>query len=224
MLQETAYSDVQLYAKIGCMERETFTSTKLALHLYTDSQCSQLYDDGESTRRHSSKGYEINGYTFSTRVSFRPPFYTCETCKPEEISDTFNKKAGTWYDDDYISEHGSKQTDDDGENEEGDEENQDDDAQNGDDVYYDDVTDDAYLSANDDIYNYNNANYYGGDDYFNRNRVLLLETEGSNSNSNSKALVRAPPRKLTAAEGQLEVSLVCGTPCRFMHSYILLLY
>ena len=33
MLQETADSGQPLYAKIGCMERETFTSTKLQLKL-----------------------------------------------------------------------------------------------------------------------------------------------------------------------------------------------
>lgn len=165
------------------MDRETFTSTKLALHLYTDNKCSIPYDDGESSRKHANKGYNIKGYTFSTRVSFRPPFYSCETCNPEQISDTFNKKAGTWYDDDYISEHGYKRGS-------GGEDEDSQDQQGDDNQYYqDDNADDAYLQSNDDIYNYNNANYYAGDDYFNRN--LLRETA---------------PRQLTPANGQLEVS------------------
>jgi hypothetical protein len=155
LLQETAYADTMLYAKIGCMERETFTSTKLALHVYTDAQCSVPYEDGETSRRHAAKGYTINGYTFGTRVSFQPPFYSCETCAPEEISDTFNKKSGTWYDDDYISSYGTKQKNN--EEEDGDE-----DA--ADDYYQDDYTDDAYLAANDDINNDDGA--YGGDDYY----------------------------------------------------------
>jgi hypothetical protein len=49
-------------------------------------------------------------------------------------------------DGDYISEHGSKQTDDDGQNEEADDENQDDAQNDGDDVYHDGVTYDAYLT------------------------------------------------------------------------------
>jgi hypothetical protein len=194
MLQETSYADTQLYAKIGCMERETFTSTKLALHLYTDSQCSQSYDDGESSRRHSTKGYEINGYTFSTRVSFRPPFYTCQTCKPEMVSDTFNKAAGIWYDDDYISEHGQRQgnnnDDENGDNGE--------DGEDGDDDYYqDDLTDDTYMAANDDV-----NNQYA-DDYYNRDRRL-----GTTGTSKALALrVENKPRELTPADGQLEVRL-----------------
>jgi len=82
MLQQTAYSNEQLYAKIGCMDRETFTSTKLQLHVYTDKKCTERYQDGQTDGYHSSKGYEINGYTFSTKTSFRPPFYSCQTCKP----------------------------------------------------------------------------------------------------------------------------------------------
>jgi hypothetical protein len=190
LLQETAYADTQLYAKIGCMERETYTSTKLSLHVYTDEQCSVPFEDGENSRRHSAKGYEINGYTFGTRVSFRPPFYSCETCSPEEISDTFNKKSGTWYDDDYISSYGSKQKNNDDEEEEGD------DA--ADDYYQDDYTDDAYLAANDDINNGDDdggQNYaYGGDDYY----------AGDDGRRN---LVGSLPA-LEAASGQLEVSQI----------------
>ena len=191
MVQETAYADVKLYAKIGCMERETFTSTKLALNLYTDAMCSQPYDDGETSRRHATKGYEINGYTFSTRVSFRPPFYTCHTCKPEEISETFNKQCGTWYDDDYISSHGNSNNNNKNDNGNGDDNNGDD--GNGDDYYQDDanVVDDQYFAANDDV---------AYDDYYNR-RSLIEELMSGASHVRSEAKTRT----LTPAEGALEV-------------------
>lgn len=141
------------------MERETFTSTKLALHLYTDQTCSTPYNDGFSSRRHSAKGYDLKGNLISSHVSFRPPFYACETCKPEEISETFNKRAGTWYDDDYIAEHGEAR--DDGEEDQEDDRGDNDDGA-GDDggnknKYYDDYyQDDGYLAANDDVNNYGN--------------------------------------------------------------------
>jgi len=145
LLQETESAQQKLYAKIGCMDRETFTSTKLQLHVYTDSQCSVSYDDGETSKKHSSKGYEINGYYFSTRVSFRPPFYACQACSPDQVSDTFNKKNGNWYDDDYIAEHGSKNNNNDDDKEENDDEE-------GDDYYGDDYFgDDTYMYANDDV-------------------------------------------------------------------------
>jgi len=96
LLQQTAYSDQKLYAKIGCLERETYTSTKLKIHVYTDKQCSEEYDDGDSNK----KGYSINGYYFNSKVSFRPPFYTCNTCKPKSISSSFSKRGTYWYDDD----------------------------------------------------------------------------------------------------------------------------
>jgi len=131
------------------MERNTFTSTKLQLHVYTDNQCSQTYDDGQTARQHATRGYKIDDATLITKVSFRPPFYSCLTCSPEEISATFNKMSGTWYDDDYISENGYKQGQ--GENEKDDNE----DAAQADDYYHDDYFDDKYMAANDDI-NYNN--------------------------------------------------------------------
>jgi hypothetical protein len=165
------------------MERETFTSTKLALHLYTDAQCSQSYEDGETSRRHSTKGYEINGYTFSTNVSFRPPFYTCATCAPDEISDSFNKQAGTWYDDDYISQHGAAQ-----------EQNQDDDNDDGQGYYVDDYVDDTYLSANDDINNYGN-----GDDFYNGRNLNEVALRGVDVDETLT---------VTPAKGQLEVRRV----------------
>lgn len=100
LLQQTAYSDEKLYAKIGCQERDTYTSTKLKIHVYTDKQCSETYDDGQTTSSRSRKGYNINGYYFSSKVSFRPPFYSCMTCKPTEISSSFSKRKTFWYDDD----------------------------------------------------------------------------------------------------------------------------
>jgi hypothetical protein len=101
--------------------------------LYTDATCSSPYDDGEPSRRHSTKGYETSSGLISSEVSFRPPFYTCQTCSPDSVSETFNKRR--WYDDDYIN------------NNKGDNNNEAD-AKQGDDYF----TDDAYLSANDDIY------------------------------------------------------------------------
>ena len=100
LLQQTAYADTKLYAKIGCLERDTYTSTKLKIHVYTDNQCSEAYDDGQSENKRTKKGYEINGYYFSSKTSFRPPFYSCMSCKPTEIADTFSKRKTFWYDDD----------------------------------------------------------------------------------------------------------------------------
>ncbi|CAB9503732.1 expressed unknown protein (Partial), partial [Seminavis robusta] len=45
MLQETIQNDSPLYAKIGCVDRETFTSTKLQLHLYLNKANGNWYDD-----------------------------------------------------------------------------------------------------------------------------------------------------------------------------------
>ena len=208
MLQETAYSQQPLYAKIGCMERETFTSTKLALHVYTDKQCSQPYEDGHSTRHHATKGYEINGYVFPTHVSFRPPFYSCQACNPAEIADTFNKKSGTWYDDDYISSHGSKENGNNNAN--GNNNNNNNNNNNGN---ANQGNDDAYLSANDDVtgyngknknknknYNNNNNNnkYNHGDDYYNddgRRDLMQVDQESG------KMILGAAP-------GQLEVCVI----------------
>jgi hypothetical protein len=101
-------SGAHLYAKIGCMERETFTSTKLQLHVYTDQQCSQQYNDGQSARRHTSRGYDFGGYLIPSKVSFKPEFYSCLTCSPDQISQTFNKINSNWYDDDHISAYGNQ--------------------------------------------------------------------------------------------------------------------
>lgn len=194
MLQETAYADKKLYAKIGCMDRQTFTSTKLQLHVYTDDQCSVKYDDGYNSKRHYNKGYEINGYTFSSKVSFRPPFYSCEQCAPPYMSDTFNKKNTNWYDDDYISQNGQKKNDDDGE--QGDNNDDDNDA---DDYYDGDDQNDAYYAANDDVNGDDaaNANDDGGnnddagDDYYN--------------DDGGRQMRRREILELEAAPGQLEV-------------------
>jgi len=129
-----------IYAKIGCMERETFTSTKLQLILYTDQQCSVLYNDGQTARKHASRGYELNGALVSSKVSFNPAFYSCLSCSPENIAYTFNKLNSNWYDDDYISEHGNKN------------------GNNG--GYQDDAVDDLYYSKSDD----DNVNKNGGGD------------------------------------------------------------
>jgi hypothetical protein len=90
------------------MERETFTSTKLQLHLYTDQQCSQQYQDGQSARQHANRGYDIGGYNVPSKVTFKPDFYSCLTCSPEEISGTFNKMNENWYDDDRMSSYNGK--------------------------------------------------------------------------------------------------------------------
>lgn len=106
MLQQTAYNDEKLYAKIGCLERETYTSTKLRIHVYTDKQCSTSYDDGQTDDQRSRKGWYINGSYFNPKVSFRPPFYTCASCKPSSIASGFTKQGTYWYDDDRAASGG----------------------------------------------------------------------------------------------------------------------
>jgi hypothetical protein len=195
-LQEETETSIPLYAKVGCMERETFTSTKLQLHVYMDAQCSVPYDDGQTARYHANHGYLLKNeqeqeLLFSTKVNFRPPFYTCQSCNIEDISGTFNKQGGTWYDDAYISQNGQKQqknggnnnNDDQGQNgnddnQENDDANNDDQANNQDDYNHDDTyIDDTYMSANDDIYRYNN-NQYSNYNYNGGNRALMLRSEG----------------------------------------------
>jgi hypothetical protein len=203
LLQEETETSIPLYAKVGCMERETFTSTKLQLHVYKDSQCSVPYDDGQTARYHANHGYLLNNaqeqeFLFSTKVNFRPPFYTCQSCNIDDISETFNKQGGTWYDDEYISQNGQKQQKNGGNNNNNqnanddnqgndDANNQDDQASNQDDSYHDDAyIDDTYMSANDDIYRYNNNNGYGNsnNNQYNNynynnggNRALMLDGE-----------------------------------------------
>ena len=149
-MSESANAGMALYAKVGCMERETFTSTKLQLHLYTDAQCSQLYNDGLTGSQHARKGFKVGDIMVSAKVSFRPPFYSCLSCQPSEVSDTFNKKNSNWYDDDYIAENAKEKNNNDKE----------DDNQN-------DAYDDGYFEANDDVYRDDDAKYnynYNGDD------------------------------------------------------------
>lgn len=121
------------------MERETFTSTKLQLRVYTDAQCSQPYDDGRSVRQHATRGYVVGDgkYEISSEVSFKVPFYSCITCSPEQLSGTFNKKNGNWYDDDYISIYGKQQ------------------SKNNNGAGY---GDDKYMAVNDDVGNGNAQN------------------------------------------------------------------
>jgi len=106
LLQQTAYSEQKLYAKIGCLERETYTSTKLRIHVYTDKQCSVDYDDGQSESQRARRGYSIDGYYFNAKVSFRPSFYSCESCQPQQIADGFSKQGTFWYDDDVAANGG----------------------------------------------------------------------------------------------------------------------
>lgn len=176
-LQQSTYAGMKLYGKIGCMERETFTSTKLELHVYMDAQCSVPFEDYQSAREHARKGYNIGETYISTKISFKPPFYSCLTCQPEEISATFNKKNGNWYDDDSINQYSNNNEN----------ENQ---QQANDDRYQDDYFDDKYLAANDDVSNddgYTESNNNSGDDY-----VAADDNYGGN-------------RHLTASQEDLQV-------------------
>jgi len=162
LLQATAYADTKLYAKIGCMNKETFTSTKLQLHLYRDRQCTYPYMDGNSDHYHSAKGYDVNGYLMSSKVSFRPPFYSCQGCKPSQISSSFSKKY-YWYDDDYINTYHQKQSNDDA---------ADDYYAQGDDAAYNNTNDvdDQYFVANDDGAAQDDFYAYRDDDFvYNQN-------------------------------------------------------
>lgn len=122
-----------LYAKVGCLAKDTFSSKAFQLHVYTDAQCTEPYDDGQTDQEHGKKGYNIdldkyyaanlnddgqvkytnypvNTLNFSTKVSFKPSFYSCQSCKSSKISNTFNKFSGTYYDDMFISQYGMTQT------------------------------------------------------------------------------------------------------------------
>ena len=89
MLKETANSDVKLYAKIGCQHRNTYTSTKLQLIVYTDQQCSQVYggDDGEVNK----DGYDLDGYFLSNKVCF---VMCVDVLNGAFYSSTFSKSIG----------------------------------------------------------------------------------------------------------------------------------
>lgn len=151
-LAESANLNYALYAKIGCQQRDTYTSTRLQLILYEDAQCSQPFENSEETK--VKDGYYVGDYFMSNKVSFRPPFYNCQSCRPDAVSDTFSKAETAWYDDDHISEFGSKNNNED--------ENDADDNANG---YYakaDDYTvDDQYNYQQDDA---NGGNYVAQDD------------------------------------------------------------
>jgi hypothetical protein len=195
LLQQTAYSDEKLYAKIGCQERDTYTSTKLKIHVYTDNQCSEAYDDGQSSNTRTRKGYNINGYYFSSKVSFRPPFYSCMTCKPSEISSSFSKRKTFWYDDDA--------------------------AANGYEIYkyFDDwlddyfLNDDAYFTVqkytnNERVYNKNDDDdFYTVDD---DDRRALVEPKKDNASAEavedgSRNLMGSSMKEFAAEKGALEV-------------------
>jgi hypothetical protein len=150
-VSSSSNSSTPLYAKVGCMNRETYTATKLQLHVYTDAQCSQRYNDGHTARDHAVRGYVIGDKVLSSKVSFRPPFYSCITCAPDFVAGTFNKKAGNWYDDDYINYSSRQQNGNNGGNNNNNKANGDDAAVN------DDLHDDKYRTANDDVA-YDDAN------------------------------------------------------------------
>eukprot|EP00985_Skeletonema_marinoi_P013972 scaffold7007_cov168-Skeletonema_marinoi.AAC.1 len=104
-LAESSNLNYPLYAKIGCQHRDTYTSTKLQLILYEDAQCSQPFENSEDMK--VKDGYYVGDYFMSNKVSFRPPFYNCQSCHPDAVSATFSKSATAWYDDDHISEFGT---------------------------------------------------------------------------------------------------------------------
>lgn len=166
-LDETMNSNSPLYAKIGCQEKETLVSTRLQLYLYTDNQCSVPYSE------ESNGSYSVNGYSVSNKVSFRPPFYTCNTCTPSTISSSFTKQSQKWYDDDVINANGQNQV--------------------GANVYYDDDDNSGYSGNDDNKFvddfwtNQANINY----DYFSGNGGRRLDgsvDEDNYQDSNPRTL------------------------------------
>ena len=155
-LAESSNLNYPLYAKIGCQQRDTYTSTKLQLIVYEDAQCSQPYENED---KKAKDGTYVGDYLISNKVSFRPPFYSCQSCLPDEVSATFSKSGTAWYDDDYISEHGKKTYNN--EEEGNDDGNQYDDA-NGYYVKADDYTMDDQYNMQDDANA--NGNYVAQDD------------------------------------------------------------
>jgi len=105
-LPQSMYTEQAIYAKIGCADRGSGISTKLALHLYQDKYCSREYDDGESSTHRN--GYKVNGYWLKNDVSFKPDFYTCQECTPPVLhdDDENDDEDGSWYDDDYLNVQG----------------------------------------------------------------------------------------------------------------------
>jgi len=158
-LAESSNLNYPLYAKIGCQHRDTYTSTKLQLILYEDAQCSQPFENSEDMK--VKDGYYVGDYFMSNKVSFRPPFYNCQSCHPDAVSATFSKSATAWYDDDHISEFGTKyDNEDEGGNDDGNQYANHDDA-NGYYVKADDYTLDDQYTAQDDA---NGGNYVAQDD------------------------------------------------------------
>jgi hypothetical protein len=158
-LAESSNLNYPLYAKIGCQHRDTYTSTKLQLILYEDAQCSQPFENSDDMK--VKDGYYVGDYFMSNKVSFRPPFYNCQSCHPDAVSATFSKSATAWYDDDHISEFGTKYDNEDEGNDDGNQYANHDDA-NGYYVKADDYTlDDQYAAQEDDA---NGGNYVAQDD------------------------------------------------------------
>jgi len=205
---------------------ETVTSTRFSLHVFTDNKCSQPIDDSYKIKN----GYLLGEFEFSNRVSFRPPFYSCLSCKPEKISDTFHKD-NNWYDDYLINVQGGNKVyayDDDSNN---DNSNINDDvnataayySSNGDDAnnaYYvanngDDAKNDAYTSqyfqqADDDV----SKNYKSNND--DANKYYAAKTDdASNAAANDDAGNR---RSLLAAPSAVEVSIVLY--CNMFKNYL----
>ena len=155
-LDETMNSNNPLYAKIGCQEKETLVSTRLQLYVYTDDQCSVPYTD-----ERSDGSYSINGFSVSNKVSYRPPFYTCNTCTPSSISESFTKESQKWYDDDEINAGGQNQEADD-------QYDDDDQYNNGYNADDDNKNIDDFWSSQGNI----NYNYFNGDDDGRRTAVV----------------------------------------------------
>jgi len=104
-IDQVTDSGQNLYARIGCLERKAYSSTKLSIHLYTDKQCSQYFDDGQTNEERMANGYIIDDTSFQTQVSFGPSFYSCENCQPPSIADGFSKENTVWYDDDTAAKY-----------------------------------------------------------------------------------------------------------------------
>lgn len=170
-LAESANLNYALYAKIGCQQRDTYTSTRLQLILYEDAQCSQPFENSEENK--VKDGYYVGDYFMSNKVSFRPPFYNCQSCRPDAVSETFSKAETAWYDDDHISEYGAKNNKEDGNNANYDDANgyyakaddytlddqyQDDNANGGNYVAQDDVVQYNYQQHDDDFYQMDDGN------------------------------------------------------------------
>jgi hypothetical protein len=123
-----------------------------------------VFSTNLKNRRVKCSSHEKN----TSQVSFRPPFYSCQGCHPEEISDTFSKRYSAWYDDDYISATGQKRVyssnNDNNNNQGGGDANggANDDQGGGNDDAADGGT--SYYQQNDDYYNYAGTDDAAGND------------------------------------------------------------